>query len=53
MKAFDTRDASLVPYADWNAIWETRYLLAVPGMSESIKAGLAEPSNDVAKSLDW
>jgi PHD/YefM family antitoxin component YafN of YafNO toxin-antitoxin module len=28
---------------DWSAIQETLYLLAVPVMRESIKAGMAEP----------
>lgn len=38
---------------DWSAIQETLYLLAVPGMRESIKAGMAEPLAKSAKSLDW
>ena len=28
---------------DWNAIQETVYLLAIPGMHESIKDAMAEP----------
>ena len=53
MKIFGTHDANLIPETDWNAIQETRYLLSVPGMCESVKAGMAEPPQDLAKSLDW
>lgn len=35
--------------ADWSAIQETQYLLAIPGMLESIKAGMAEPLAKNAK----
>ena len=35
--------AVLVSAEDWSAIQETLYLLAVPGMRESIKEGMAEP----------
>jgi PHD/YefM family antitoxin component YafN of YafNO toxin-antitoxin module len=38
---------------DWQAIQETLYLLAVPGMRESIKEGMAEPLGDSATELDW
>jgi antitoxin YefM len=46
-------DAVLVSSEDWNAIQETLYLLAVPGMRESIKAGMAEPLAQSATGLDW
>lgn len=36
-----------------SAIQETLYLLAVPGMRESIKAGMAEPLARSAKALKW
>ncbi len=36
-------NAVLVSEEDWNAIQETLYLLAVPGMRESIKDAMAEP----------
>jgi antitoxin YefM len=45
--------AVLMSEADWNAIQETLYLLAVPGMRESIKAGMAEPLAKSAKELKW
>ncbi|MDO5653018.1 MAG: type II toxin-antitoxin system Phd/YefM family antitoxin [Brachymonas sp.] len=46
-------DAVLLSAADWSAIQETLYLLGVPGMRESIKAGMAEPLAGSAKELDW
>ncbi|KQM69744.1 type II toxin-antitoxin system Phd/YefM family antitoxin [Xylophilus sp. Leaf220] len=45
--------AVLVASEDWQAIQETLHLLSVPGMRESIKAGMAEPLADSAKELDW
>jgi prevent-host-death family protein len=35
--------AVLVCAEDWAAIQETLYLLSIPGMRESIRAGMAEP----------
>ncbi len=45
--------AVLVSAEDWSAIQETLFLLAVPGMRESIKAGMAEPLAKSAKTLQW
>ena len=45
--------AVLLSADDWSAIQETLYLLAVPGMRESIKAGMAEPLAQSAKALKW
>jgi prevent-host-death family protein len=45
--------AVLLSAQDWSAIQETLYLLAVPGMRESIKTGMAEPLASSAKSLEW
>ena len=45
--------AVLLSAEDWNAIQETLYLLAVPGMRESIKAGMAEPLVESSKALEW
>ncbi len=36
-------NAVLLAADDWSAIQETLFLLAVPGMRESIKEGMAEP----------
>ena len=45
--------AVLLSAEDWSAIQETLYLLAVPGMRESIKAGMAEPLAKSAKAPNW
>ena len=45
--------AVLLSAEDWSAIQETLHLLAVPGMRESIKAGMAEPLAKSAKTLKW
>jgi antitoxin YefM len=45
--------AVLLSAEDWSAIQETLYLLAVPGMRESIKAGMAEPLTKSGKALKW
>ena len=45
--------AVLVSAEDWEAIEETLHLLAVPGMRESIKEGMAEPVDSCSKDLDW
>jgi antitoxin YefM len=49
-------NAVLISAEDWSAIQETLYLLAVPGMRESIKAGMAEPlakSATSARLVSW
>jgi prevent-host-death family protein len=46
-------DAVLLSAEDWQAIQETLYLLAIPGMRESIKQGMAEPLEKSAKQLKW
>lgn len=43
----------LISSEDWNAIQETLHLLSVPGMRESLKAGMAEPLESGSKELDW
>ncbi len=45
--------AVLLSTEDWEAIQETLYLLSIPGMRESIKAGMAEPLGKSAKGLKW
>ena len=45
--------AVLVAAEDWQAIQETLYLLAVPGMRESIKKGMAEPLARSATQPGW
>lgn len=46
-------NAVLVAAEDWAAIQETLYLLSVPGMRESIKAGMNEPISDCATEPGW
>lgn len=46
-------NAVLLSEQDWAAIQETLHLLAVPGMRESILAGMAEPASSCATELDW
>lgn len=45
--------AVLISEADWAAIQETLYLLAVPGMRESIKEGMAAGIDECSKELEW
>ena len=45
--------AVLLSAEDWRAIQETLYLLAVPGLRESIKAGMAKPLAQSAMALEW
>lgn len=45
--------AVLIAEEDWEAIQETLFLLAVPGMRESIREGLATPAEECAGDLDW
>ena len=45
--------AVLLSAEDWSAVQETLYLLAVPGMRESIKAGRAESLAKSANALKW
>ena len=47
------RSAVLVSAEDWDAMQETLHLLSVPGMRESIKAGMAEPLLKSAKKVKW
>jgi antitoxin YefM len=46
-------NAVLVAEEDWNAIQETLYLLSIPGMRESIRAGLATPLEECRKEPGW
>lgn len=46
-------NAVLLAEDDWRAIEETLYLLSIPGMRESIVAGMAEPLDELDENLDW
>lgn len=46
-------DAVLISSEDWSAIQETLHLLSIPGMTESIKSGMAEPLTSSSTELEW
>ncbi len=46
-------NAVLLSEDDWLALQETAHLLSIPGMRESIRAGLATRLEDCAEELDW
>ena len=46
-------NAVLIAEEDWSAIQETLYLMAVPGMRESIKDAMAEPLVKSKRILKW
>ena len=46
-------NAVLVSEEDWRSIQETLYLLAVPGMRESIREGMERPISECDEELDW
>ncbi len=46
-------NAVLIAEEDWSAIQETLYLMAVPGMRESIKDAMAEPLVKSKRVLKW
>jgi prevent-host-death family protein len=45
--------AVLISEEDWSAIQETLYLLSVPGMRESIREGIATPTDECDEELGW
>ncbi len=47
------RSAVLVAEEDWRSIEETLYLLAIPGMRESIVKGMKEPLEKSSTKLEW
>jgi antitoxin YefM len=46
-------NAVLVSAEDWAAMQETLFLLSVPNMRESIRAGMSTPVTELADTLDW
>jgi antitoxin YefM len=46
-------NAVLLAEQDWSAIQETLFLLSIPGMRESVKAGMETPTNECEKELEW
>lgn len=45
--------AVLVSESDWQAIEETLYLNAIPGMAGSIRRGINTPLDELTDRLDW
>jgi antitoxin YefM len=46
-------NAVLVSQEDWDSVQETLYLVSIPGMRESILAGMATPTTELEDKLDW
>ena len=46
-------NAVIVSEEDWNAIQETLYLTSIPGMRESIKAGMASELDECVEAIKW
>ena len=46
-------NAVLLSEEEWRVIQETLFLLAIPGMRESIKEGMAEPLEESTTELGW
>jgi PHD/YefM family antitoxin component YafN of YafNO toxin-antitoxin module len=46
-------NAVLISEEDWSAIQETLYLLAIPGMRESIRESMAESLAKSKRTLKW
>jgi len=38
---------------DWNAIEETLYLNAIPGMASSIKEAMDAPNSEFSEDIEW
>ncbi len=38
---------------DWNAIEETLYLNAIPGMASSIKEAMEAPDSEFSEDVEW
>jgi len=45
--------AILLAEEDWEAVQETLFLFSIPGMSESIREGMATPIKKCSEDLDW
>ena len=45
--------AVLIAEEDWHSINETLYLLAIPGVRESVKNAMSESMECTSNELDW
>jgi antitoxin YefM len=48
-----SKSAVLVAEEDWRSIEETLYLMAIPGMRESIVKGMKEPLEKSSTKIEW
>ena len=46
-------NAVLLSEEDWRAVQETMHLLAIPGMRESVRDGLATPLEECQDEVEW
>ena len=46
-------NAVLIGEEDWNAIQETLYLLSIPGVRESVRAGMKTPVRKCKREPGW
>ena len=49
----DKHSAVLISEEFWRSIEETLYLSSIPGMKESIIAGMKEKIEDCASTIEW
>jgi antitoxin YefM len=48
-----TSNGVLLAEEDWNSLQETLYLYSIPGMRESLVAGLREPLEECSTDTGW
>jgi len=46
-------NAVLISEEDWKSIQETLFLVSIPGMKESIIAGMKESLDKSSRKIDW
>jgi antitoxin YefM len=49
----EKQNAVLLAEQDWRAVEETLYLLSIPAMRESIRAGMKTPVTKCLKTIRW
>ncbi|WP_295884471.1 type II toxin-antitoxin system Phd/YefM family antitoxin [uncultured Thiohalocapsa sp.] len=45
--------AVILAQKDWNAIAETLYLSAIPGMTDSLREGMQATAAELSDKVDW
>ncbi len=46
-------NAVLISEEDWRSIQETLFLVSIPGLRDSVRAGLATALEECEEDLDW